>query len=127
MWEPETASRRNLIEEPQVLVPPYLPMVTFGSLLEELLVFCKLLGIGEGDTVYPLEGVVIRVAEPIGCGMLHKVSTKGFNLGNWRTLVTMNALMRPVCGTCGPKQRSIIGPQRYTVVEVLSGTFVSIK
>jgi hypothetical protein len=70
VWEPETASRRDLIEEPQVLVLPYLPVVTFRSLLEELLVFCELLGIGEGDAVYPLEGIVIRVAEPIGCGML---------------------------------------------------------
>lgn len=72
MWEPETASRRDLIEEPQVLVLPYLPMVTFRSLLQELLVFCELLGIGEGDAVYPLEGIVTRVAEPVGCGMLQQ-------------------------------------------------------
>ena len=62
MWEPETTSRRDLIEEPQVLLLPYLPVVTLRSFLEELLVFCELLGIGEGDTVYPLEGVVIGVA-----------------------------------------------------------------
>jgi hypothetical protein len=70
VWEPETASRRYLIEEPQVLVLPYLPVVAFRSLLKELLIFRELLGIREGDTVYPLEGVVIRVAEPVGGGML---------------------------------------------------------
>ena len=77
MWEPETAPWRNLIEEPKVLVLSYLPMVAFGSLLEELLVFRELLGIGEGDAVYPLEGVVVRVAEPIGRRMLRKVSKGG--------------------------------------------------
>lgn len=70
VWEPETTSRRNLIEEPQVLLLSNLPVVTLRSFLEELLVFCELLGIGEGDAVYPLKGVVIGVAEPVRCGML---------------------------------------------------------
>ena len=39
------------------------------------------------------------------------------------TLVTMNALILPVCGMWGPTQRSTIGPQRYTVVDVPSGIF----
>lgn len=33
----------------------------------------------------------------------------------------MNALIFPVWGICGPTQRSTIGPQRYTVVDVPSG------
>ena len=37
------------------------------------------------------------------------------------TFVTMNDLIRPVWGIWGPTQRSIIGPQRYTVVDVPSG------
>ncbi len=36
-------------------------------------------------------------------------------------LVIMNALILPVWGICGPTQRSTIGPQRYTVVEVAIG------
>lgn len=43
------------------------------------------------------------------------------------TLVTMKALILPVWGICGPMQRSTIGPQRYTVVEVPSGTLVSMR
>jgi hypothetical protein len=47
-------------------------VVAFRGLLEELLIFCELLGIREGDAVYPLEGIVIRVAEPVGCRVLHR-------------------------------------------------------
>lgn len=38
----------------------------------------------------------------------------------------MKALILPVCGIWGPIQRSIIGPHRYTVVEVPSGILDSI-
>src|SRR5687767_9216509 len=34
--------------------------------------------------------------------------------------MTLNCFIRPVCGTCGPRQRSISGPLRYTVVKLPS-------
>lgn len=34
----------------------------------------------------------------------------------WLTLVILKDLTLPVCRTCGPLQRSISGPHRYTVV-----------
>ena len=39
----------------------------------------------------------------------------------------MNALILPVCGMWGPTHRSTIGPHLYTVVDVPSGIFVSIR
>lgn len=43
------------------------------------------------------------------------------------TLVTINALILPVCGIWGPTHKSTMGPQRYTVVDVPSGTLVSMR
>ena len=57
-------------------------MVTFRSLLQELLVFCELLRIGEGDAVYPLEGVVTCVAKPVRCGMLQQGQHTMVGIGN---------------------------------------------
>ena len=39
----------------------------------------------------------------------------------------MNTLILPVCGMWGPTHRSTIGPHLYTVVDVPSGIFVSIR
>lgn len=41
------------------------------------------------------------------CGQTEKIGKK-----KKQTFVTMNALILPVCGMCGPTHRSIIGPQR---------------
>ena len=103
-------------------------MVTLCSLFEEHLVLLELCFIRERDTVHALKRVVRSIAQEIRCRVLNeehvKLPTKPYSPSE-RTLVTMNALILPVWGIWGPTQRSTIGPQRYTVVDVPSGILVS--
>ena len=65
MREEETASRTQLIEEEQLLLPPNLTMIALSSLRKEVLVLRQLLLVGEGDTVDTLQRLIVRVAEEV--------------------------------------------------------------
>ena len=131
MWQEEATSRAQIIEEKKFLLFADLTMITFGSFSKEQLVFRHFFFIREGDSIDTLKWLVVRVAKEIGRRVLEvwtdiiTLCSKEVNFV--RTLVTINALILPVSMICGPTHKSTIGPQRYTVVEVPSGTLVSIK
>ena len=129
MWQEEATSRTQIIEEEKLLLLADLTMITFGRFSKEQFVFRHFFLIREGDSIDTLKWFVVRVPKEIWRRVLKRyidVSFKG-GLKVRRTLVTINALILPVSGICGPTHKSTMGPQRYTVVEVPSGTLVSIK
>lgn len=104
-------------------------MIPLCSLREESLVLSQLLLIWERDTVDTLQRIVVRITKEVrGRVLAFKVGLVSvFRHASLVrvTFVTMNALIFPVCGICGPTHKSIIGPHRYTVVDVPSGIFDS--
>lgn len=106
-----------------------LAVIAPSRLSEEFLIFTHLLLVRERDTVDSLQRIVVLVTQEVRGGVLNKGSIikpifRTFNV-RLRTFVIISALILPVWGIWGPTQRSTIGPQRYTVVEVPSGILVS--
>lgn len=62
----EARSRRELVEEEQLLLLADLAMIALGRLLLELLPLLELLVVGEADAVDPLQHLGVRLALPIG-------------------------------------------------------------
>lgn len=50
------------MEEEQFLLNTDFPVISFLSLLEEVLVLCQLLGVWESDTIDSLESIVLLVS-----------------------------------------------------------------
>lgn len=66
----ERTPGRQFTKCKQLLLAPDLAMIPLRSLLHLLLVLCHLLGVGEGDTVDPLEGILGGQAFEVGRGVL---------------------------------------------------------
>jgi hypothetical protein len=114
------------VEEEQFLLAADLAVVALGGLGEEVLVLGHLLLVRERDAVQPLQRVVLLRAEEVRGGVLARLPSApgpGYSCPAALTFSTLIALIRPVCGMCGPTHRSTIGPHRYTVVLVPSGIF----
>lgn len=121
---------------------PNFPMIPLRSFSEESLILRKLLRVRERNPIHALKRVVILVAEEVRCRALDSINRIRLwcTLEAWHdikakkshddhgtrahTLSTEKALIRPVCGTCGPTHKSTMGPHRYTVVDVPSAIFV---
>lgn len=54
------------MEEEELLILSDSSVIALRCLLEELLVFGHLLGVGEGDTVDALQTLVVLVSEEVG-------------------------------------------------------------
>ena len=65
MRQKEATSGAEFVEEVKLLVLPNLAMVAFGGFGEERLVLGQLLLVGEGDTINPLQRVVVRVSKEV--------------------------------------------------------------
>lgn len=65
MREEKTTSWAEVIEEKQFLLLSYLPMIALSSLGKENFVFGQLFLVGEGNSVYTLQRVVIGIAEEV--------------------------------------------------------------
>jgi hypothetical protein len=117
------------MEHEQLLLLSYSPVISLLGFFDKLLVLCELLAVRERDTIQSLQGIVLSVCKEVRRRVLRKhrmsqcVPNRKVNGRIYLTLVIAIALIRPVCGTCGPRQKSIKGPHRYTVDEVPSGTW----
>jgi len=67
---------------------------------------------------YPIIPSLVREESASHCGMLQQSYHGEVQIGNGAYLGDHECLE----AACWPRQRSIIGPQRYTIVEGLSGT-----
>ena len=120
--EPEAAAGRQVVEEEELLVLADAAVVALGRLLEELLVVLHLGRVGERDAVDALQRLVVGVAEEVRRRVLREGEERGQRAALsrrideqesvGRTLRMASDLTRPVCGMCGPRHRSIMGPQR---------------
>ena len=69
--EEEAGAGAQLVEEEEVLLLSQHAVVVLLGLLHLLLPLLQLLGVGEGDSVHTLEGVVLSVTQPVAGAVLH--------------------------------------------------------
>ena len=86
--EEEAAAGTQLVEEEELLFPPQLAVVSLGGLLLEHLPLLQLLLVREGDAVDPLEGLSVRLALPVGGGVLHGDIHTGDDLYHMRIIIS---------------------------------------
>jgi len=116
-------------------------MVPLRSQPHKFLILFQHLLVGKRNAVHALQTFVLSFTEPIGTGVLcdaevvkrvnrvcsgQRYRASGRAAVESHTLVMANALIRPVDTTCGPRQRSISGPQRYAETFSLSGILLTI-
>lgn len=65
MRKKESSTRRQLIEEEQILINSDFAMITFRRFFEKFFMFSQLLFIRKSDPVYPLQGIIVLVSTKI--------------------------------------------------------------